>query len=422
MPWGVLSRYGLYQANERGRRLGTKYSTLLRENWAAKLPKTSTSTTSTVHHQQHHQQQHTHEKHHHAHNHNLIEAYSSNFNRTQLSCAGVLDGFLYTFNQTLHNYPSLQALWTPPVIPITIAPSNVCPIGVFDSGNGIMAHARTIFAGPVVRNREEELKSYSSTLIQAIPYFQIPPTAYTGNNVNQSTKVSAAPTPIHFVGDTGDKTNRFLWIRAFDYLHTSSQHLLTVPQTIQQYEYIANKHLVWRFRTLFSHHPILALASRNLLNIILSNIEEDIKKLSTPSSSHTSSALPQFPVVRLFSGHDVTIMPLLYAMSLNAPHSVIKIGYPSGKEIEVTTANDINYQVPWPNYSSSLSFELYEISNNNYSIEWCFENERLPRGTDISSPVSVMKDEEILYMKGTLTIETLRKIIDYIESVCPREI
>lgn len=435
MPWGVLSRYGLYQATERGRRLGQRYANLLKDKWIQSSPRLLENLRNSSHHPQH--SHHTHHHHNNHHDQNLIEAYSSNFIRTQLSCSAVMEGLLQQYGQSLHTYPQLHSQWIPPVIPITIAPSNVCPIGVFDSGNGIMAHARKVFASPIVRNREIELKKYSDTLIHAIPYFQIPPTSYSTASVNTSssssssstssaTKTTTIPaTPINFVADTGDKLTRFLWIRAFDFLHTSSQHTLkVVPPTIQNYEYIAGKHLTWRFRTLFSHHEILALASRNLLNIILSNIEEDIKKIQAVRSAAASpTSTHHFPAIRLFSGHDVTLMPLLYSMSLDAPHSVIKVGYPSGNEVELTDAEMINACVPWPNYSSALSFELYEIENTgDYSIEWIFENDRLPQGENLPIPPNAMKDEEILYMKGTLTVPKLRKMTDYIEQLCPREL
>ena len=130
------------------------------------------------------------------------------------------------------------------------------------------------------------------------------------------------------------------WFHASDVLTCYNHHLndVQVPPSLaslMQYCEEAERYLLWRFQQYYAHPKVLELASRDLLRDMALEVHRRIGHRSVSSCDLAMT---------VYSGHDVTLMPLLLQLDgLDAEHSP-----PS-----------------WPTYGSHIAIELWENGANS---------------------------------------------------------
>ena len=122
-------------------------------------------------------------------------------------------------------------------------------------------------------------------------------------------------------------TDAFRWIHAADYFMCAEGHSLAVPAELQPYRDTAVTHTLFRFSTLFESAARRALAAGGLLGDILRNMDAAVGQ---------HSAAPHFAV---FSGHDITVLPLLQCLMGRRMHE-------------------------WPPYASAVTVELCHVGES----------------------------------------------------------
>jgi hypothetical protein len=408
-PWGVLTDRGVRQATERGRRLGERYAGLVEKAFDGRPPSSSPSPSSAP----------------------VVSASSSNFARTQASCQAVLEGLLgeaarrttgqaeASSSSSAHRNVELprerggadwrraiaaaaspasssSVLPPAPLVHIATGPSGACAIGVFDSGNGLMAAAKRMWATPAFREREATLKAESDALVAAIPFFFPPATT-----PQAAPAAAPASLPVTPMNDNGPAGSRFLWIRAHDYFHCTREHGFPVIPAVAHLEAVTHRQLMWRFATLFSHPGVRALATRGLLGALSRNMRAAAAGDASPA-----------PLLHLYSGHDVTLLPLLFSLAAStATAQPITARFEGGSVVRLASADAACAAIPWPSYSSCLSFELHEEEGGGaFSVRWRFDNERHLLGEDGAAAAAaggVHHSSHLLGLEGSLSLEAL---------------
>lgn len=400
-PFGVLTQRGIRQTHERGILLRQRYGAFLQ-------PLLQQQSASAERHSSRQRRRRRNEDPDAA----PVTAVASNYTRTQVSGQQVLSGLLATSDTDAEHF-----------VPIHVGPCATCDIGVFESSNGLLSSMQSVFASTAYAEREAALRDVSGALIQAIPYFQ--------------------PVPVdgikHVVAEHGyGPGSRFLWIRAFDYFHVYRANGLPILPSVAHLEAITHSHLLWRFRTLYSHAHILRLGVGGLLQTLLRNIDAVVSQPSHSSPlAPSSSASPQ--PLHLFSGHDVTLLPLLLAL---ARAGDVQCTYASGTTAALEAGKAAVEAIPWPTYASNVSVELHcvdqksgsAVSDGNWRVDWRFDNEQLAAdvpGTgaadtvDLSRPDAVPAatagaygrshlslHQYVVGMHGSLTLAAFRSMVD----------
>jgi len=355
-PLQWLTQLGWEQAACRGRMLRSSYADLLAEAGKTHSPK------------------------------GCITARASNYVRTQLTAMSVLNGLIGD------NIGRTEEA----VVPIIVKPASEDDIAVFESGNGLTDAMYAVFRSDVYREREAEMVRFSRQLIAAVPYFRprqsslaigssaaatsasasasdsltesgapapLPPISSASVTASASAAapaISSGPattTTLHSqesmtrssTADHGIAESRFQWIRAYDVFTSHRSHGLSAPwlTSVSALEHLTQEHLLWRFRTLFSIPHVLRLAVAGLCSefaATLGDIDSPPGRLSPP-------------LLSLLSGHDVTLLPALYA--LVAASRQVCARFPSGGgSWVVLSADRARMEVPWPVYTATLTLEL----------------------------------------------------------------
>ena len=141
-----------------------------------------------------------------------------------------------------------------------------------------------------------------------------------------------------------DEKASFLWIRAADVFWTRNAHQLESPAEIGA---AAIAHTLWRFNAWYMDEAILGRAVAPLLDRIVSSFDDAVGGVDdrgdvVAASPQLAAAPPQLAV---FSGHDVTVLPLLHALGCDGETD------------------------RWPGYASSIALELWQ-SRNSSGSEW----------------------------------------------------
>lgn len=305
---------------------------------------------------------------------------ASNYRRTQWTAMAVLGGLF----SRLPCGNSVSAS-------IVVRPTDSDSISVFDSGNGLSDVMAAVTRSPFYRSHERRMLAVSRELIAAVPYFQ------------GGTVASAAASPVLHGSD------RFMWIRAHDLFVTHKAHGLPLPvgdgsaasapaadtasdtaasaaststaqararitRHMHSLEHLTNEHLLWRFRTLFSVPRALALGGAGLFSEIADMFVADGQsarigggrrggnnELQRNSSGSGISAPPAEQAqaqLSLLSGHDVTLLPLLYGLA--SISAAVWARFPSdpGSWKQLPSPADARLEVPWPVYTATLSMRL----------------------------------------------------------------
>ena len=127
----------------------------------------------------------------------------------------------------------------------------------------------------------------------------------------------------------------FKWIHAADYFMCAEGHGQDIPAELVPYRTTAITHTLWRFSTLFEPLAMRSLAAAGLLADILKNMEASMG-VGLDDDSGPAATTPHFC---LFSGHDITVLPLLQCL----------------------TARRLTQ---WPPYASNVRFELHKIASH----------------------------------------------------------
>lgn len=297
----------------------------------------------------------------------FIRCRASNYVRTQLTAAAVLEGLLGDASG-------------PAEVPIEVREAAGDNISVFESGRGLTEAMSEVTNSAAYKAKEKQMLHISSRLINSVPFFMpAEEEDVTGNSaataltsqpslLKESLSASADATP--------SKSVTFQWIRALDLFHAFRAHSLPFPPglaseaELHKLELLTSEHLLWRFRTLFSIPHALALATAGLLG--------EASELFASSFPQKGSAgvEDQKPLFTLLSGHDVTLLPLLYALvPLSTPDAVTAAAkatpsaassavgvfarYASAPDrwVQIDSRQKAMTEVPWPCYTSALVFE-----------------------------------------------------------------
>lgn len=173
----------------------------------------------------------------------------------------------------------------------------------YDSGHQIGNLSREMEKTTPFINRESEMEHVKQVIMSKIPCFST-------------------------------RREPFRWIKAADHFECRRHH--NIPQ-LPSTSWCANptmEHLCWRFGTWFSNPELLKLAIGPLIKDILFNFRQVIEK---DVSRETNT-----PRILAYSGHDVTLLPLLHALMRRtrpAPHAGM---------------------LGWPEYSTVMAMELVE--------------------------------------------------------------
>jgi hypothetical protein len=145
---------------------------------------------------------------------------------------------------------------------------------------------------------------------------------------------------------------KFKWIVAADHFVCSDSHCrpLAAPE-LRGLQQATMEHLHWKFSQWFADRQILAEAVAPLLRQIAADLEAAAAAaVADPGGpvAGRSRSQGQGPALSVYSGHDVSILGVHYAMSTS------RVG-------------DLGW---WPGYSSSASFELieYDVAPGEFHV------------------------------------------------------
>jgi len=156
---------------------------------------------------------------------------------------------------------------------------------------------------PFIRDNEEEYIATREAMIKALPYYEQDPA-------------------------------RFLWIYSCDYFVCRQVHDLPLkPELLEHRDHVLS-HTFKRFLHWYSQDDISKLAAGDILNAV----REKLEAARAPGQEEG-----QFPLFTLYSGHDITVLPVLVALG------IIKKGM-----------NGLHFDTHWPRYGTTVVFELLE--------------------------------------------------------------
>ena len=126
----------------------------------------------------------------------------------------------------------------------------------------------------------------------------------------------------------------FLWIRAADVFWTRDAHALALPlEAAIAARTIA--HTLWRFNSWYKDDAILGRAAAPLLERICGQFE----RARARGDDHADA-----PALAVYSGHDVTVLPVLHALGVCA--------------------------TKWPGYASAITLELWQHECDGMQPAW----------------------------------------------------
>ncbi|CAM9348587.1 unnamed protein product [Choristocarpus tenellus] len=192
-----------------------------------------------------------------------IEAFSTNYHRTQLSAQGLLDGMLAGRGG----------------VPVVVMPLEDNFLNNFESKGAEMTR---LMRGVEARASFKEIEEAVGGPLKSALH-QLAPMVF----------------PIESDG-------RFRWMMAADYFWCAQSHGLDVPAQLGALSSATIEHLAWRFSQFYGDRELLRAMSGSLLSNIL-------ERASRVGSGAKSPAMGVEDIV-CFSCHDVTIMSLLYAL------------------------------------------------------------------------------------------------------------
>ena len=228
------------------------------------------------------------------------KVYTSTYERTQRSVQSMLDGMV-------GDAAACDASATQqPLVSITSSSDDSAVINPWDSDtkmqDRVFAAART----EAFVLGEASAAADRAALCDTLPLFG-------GGDCAENSDVRAT------------RAAAFLWIRAADVFWTRNAHALEASTPLGMRS-IA--HTLWRFNSWYQDPAILGRAAVPLLERICAQFER---------VRAGGDGRPDVPDLALFSGHDVTVLPLLHGLGC---------------------AGDATAQ--WPGYASAVTLELWQ--------------------------------------------------------------
>lgn len=330
---------------------------------------------------------------------------------------------------------------------IVVRPTASDNISVFDSGNGLVDVMAAVTRSRFYRAHERKMLAVSRALIASVPYFWNGPSALAADtDSSQKTSVASVHGSDRFMwirahdlfvahrahgmpllsdGSTaiaGESDLRAqslahgsaasnsaaapgLHIRP-QYQDTALQPLGSAPKSASaqlardritrhmiSLEHLSNEHLLWRFRTLFTVPRAIALGGAGLFREVVETFSPSGPKPESPrpgeGREHEQSAAEResdsAPLLSLLSGHDVTLLPLLYGLA--AISSAVWGRFPSDPRSwrRLSGPSEARLEVPWPVYTATLAIRLVDASNGSSGeplLLWTLDNTVPEAGPD----------------------------------------
>ena len=236
---------------------------------------------------------------------------SSNYARTQQSAQSLLSGYFHGDASGRRG------------IEISVPPIEKCVIDMFSRYGDIHTLAAELGESTAFRNHEirHELDDVRRDL-ESMPLFE---------------------------------QNAFMWFKAVDILTCYNCHRDDVPAPHDLTDLFlddnifskSSTYLHWRFIQYYSDQRIMDLATRDILASIAAALQHTDLDILRESAS---TAQENIPSMDLYSGHDVTILPLLMRLSqvdLNGEaRNFLWPGYASHLQVESWSAGDIEHVEP----------------------------------------------------------------------------
>ncbi len=210
-------------------------------------------------------------------------------------------------------------------------------------------------------------------------------------------------------GRTPLRTSRFLWIRADDMFVTHGSHdspPIPSPHILSSYKDFVRGHLLWRYRQLFASPNVLSLLAGPLFQQILKPMVSIAGGNNSAPPPHQKASL-QPESMALYSGHDVTILPAIFALLSRSCELSID---GSATILTPSQAEDMRVKTPWPSYASVLRFELHEPSAGlPWTVVWEWKNDAVVTGGPGSPPAS--HDTPFSSLSGMFSLADFSRLV-----------
>jgi len=213
---------------------------------------------------------------------------------------------------------------------------------------------------------------------------------------------------------------RFQWIRAFDYLTCYAAHQLAIPPPAARVAGTVYTHLLWRFRTLFSDPAALQYGVVWLLEDLVRSAGA---ALAPPTATTNTPTSPPPPPLRLLSGHDVTLLPLLLALGRGSTHLTVRASPDAPATPLPPPTSGPRLVAPWPNYAAMMVMEVHDggrLAGTLYNGDLA----RLPPAPPgAHSPAHFVADAgappPVYTISGELSLSDLRRLTAAIDARTP---
>lgn len=275
-------------------------------------------------------------------------------------------------------------------------------LSIFEAETRLQQLMQEAFSSPEYLEREEALAHVAHALTKRIPYFGPDAAALQAVLASRPPAAVGTDPPIRAADTTVPRSfpafQRFMWIKAFDYLITFSAHSLPMDADMHSLFTTVHNHLLWRFRTLYSRPGAFAVSSKPLL----------AEQAAAMVQCINAAAPGDFTPIYTYAGHDVTILPMVLTL-LSLSHYVHMPT--AGGAKSMVLAVDALEKLTWPEYGSAITLELREVEGSTgadaFYIRWTFRNEVLHPGTP-AGPY----DTGTALIKGSVSLHALLQLLN----------
>lgn len=362
-PYGFLTRVGVSQMYNAGRKFALRYNRLGRKNRS--LASGSAEVNDLL-------------------NHWDISAYSTNYLRTITSAQFFLEGLLNSGQYPKTKSKSLkgstesqtakEALSIHEITPVNVRSREVDTLNAFDKNpEKMLSLVKEVVSSPEFQARDSMALTLATMLANFLPGL-----------TSGKKKLFGGPSGINWIHACDHfvcRASHGLKLTAM-HLHDEDEELISKniksmnsffdPQTEESMQALAHPtmaHLAWRFRQWFTYAPLLGAIAVPPLR----DVEQELRK--TPHLNPDERR-----PMKIFSCHDVTILSLLYG--LNAAEVLENERY-------------------WPPYATTLVFELVKVKEIDDYIVRVLLN---------GKPVKISRLDEKL-----MSIDDFTSIVDDLE-------
>ena len=286
-----------------------------------------------------------------------LQVFATNYQRTQASAQQLLTGLFHSIDQKRLAGPST----------VNVRSTYACPMSFYE-GNPTLSNQLLQLsqssADFIEREESDEIRRLRDTLLNVLPGLLV------------------------------TTTNKFDWMAAFDYYVCRESHDVSIAPQIASYTEPVKRHLTFRYGHYCTNKHHLAHICVPLLLDLRSAL---VTILSEDSPNDVS--------LSIFSGHDVSILALLYcfqAKMVTSSSSTVSPAFSSSSF--------------WPMYGSSLVFDVRPTSSSSNTststsalVDVYYDLEPLP----IKLPGSYHTTTTSTPNIASFTLDDLNRCIDY---------